>query len=92
MCAFVLSVPSNSAKAGEEQGSMCLDFMHIGRPITALDRSSGTCVSSQEFFKSNCLAYPSKPVPQQLLLPPGGKTSNSKVWLSSGHLTQNKNT
>lgn len=73
MCAFVLSVPSNSAKAGEERGSMCLDFMQIERPIAALDRSSGTCVSSQEFFKNNCLAHPSKPVPQQLLLPAGGK-------------------
>lgn len=93
MCAFVLSVPSNSAKPGEEQGSMCLEFMHIGRPIEALDRSPGTCASSQEFFKNNCLARPSKTVPQQPLQPPGGKkNSNSKVWLSSGHLTQNKNT
>lgn len=92
MWAFVLSVPSNSAKLGEERGSMCLEFMHTGRAIAALDRSPGTCVSSQEFFKNNCLSRPSKPVPQQLLLPPGGKKSNSKVWLSSGHLTQNKNT
>lgn len=73
MCAFVLSVPSNSAKPGEEQGSMCLEFMHIGRPIEALDRSPGTCASSQEFFKNNCLARPSKTVPQQPLQPPGGK-------------------
>lgn len=73
MCAFVLSVPSNSAKPGKEQGSMCLESMHIGRPIAALDRSPGTCASSQESFKNNCLAHPSKPVPQQPLLPPGGK-------------------
>lgn len=73
MCAFVLSVPSNSAKPGEEWWSTSLDFMHIGRPIAALDRSSGTCGSNQEFFKNNCLAHPSKPVPQQLLLPPVGK-------------------
>lgn len=37
MCAFVLSVPSNSAKPGEEWGSMCLELIHIGRPIATLD-------------------------------------------------------
>lgn len=90
MCAFVLSVPSNSAKLGEERGSMCLEFMHTGRAIAALDRSPGTCVSSQEFFKNNCLSRPSKPVPQQLLLPPGGKNPIPKYGYLQGTLHRTK--
>lgn len=102
MGAFVLSVPPNSAKPGEEQGSMCLEFMHIGRPIAALDRTPGTCVPSQEFFKNSYLAHPSKPVPQQPLLPPGEKkknkikspipNSNQNVVIFRAPYTEQKNT